>query len=102
MCLVFDVQTQALEMISVRLIISLRAKHQRTHRVEGSCIASNSAKTGICNVIGPNPQTELRVALESQAKRGVAAIGASDWAWETLFRLSTPLASRHTLPPGCR
>ena len=55
MCLVFDVQTQALEMVSSLLIIIAR--------LEG-LLTSNSGKAGICNFVGRNPETELRAALE--------------------------------------
>ena len=54
MCLVFDVQTQALEMVSSLIIIA---------RLEG-LLTSNSGKAGICNFVGRDPETELRAALE--------------------------------------
>ena len=55
MCLVFDVQMQALEMVSSLLIIIAR--------LEG-LLTSNSGKAGICNFVGRDPETELRAALE--------------------------------------
>ena len=87
MCLVFDVQMQALEMVSSLLIIIAR--------LEGLLTTSNSAKAGICNFIRPNPKTRTEGSFGKGKICGVAAIGASGWTEGDLWRSSTPLVSCH-------